>query len=126
MREEFEVLSALVDGEPVDPVELERALALPGARRAVVELADLRYAFAGDRSRPAAGFTARVRAALAAEDAGARRVGRGWRWAAVAAVLALALSLPLWLAPRPAAAPAAPPEPDRVLRFEPGSEWVSR
>lgn len=124
MQSEFEILSALVDGEPVDPAELDRVLALPGARRTLVELADLRRTFAADRALPRPDFADRVRPTLA--PPGSRSFGEsGWRWAVIAAVamVALALLLPPWLAPAPADPP--PPPPDRVLRFDPDLEWTA-
>jgi len=143
MTNEFETLSALIDGEPVDPGELERALALPGSRQVLVDLAGLRNAFAQDRARPREQFYERMEAVLAAaadpvsEATGggrgegpvaalADRGGR-WRWAvlfAVATVLALLL-LPLWVASKPELSQAGPPPPDRVLRFEPDIDWSS-
>lgn len=118
-----EVLSAFVDGERVDPGELASALGAPGARETLTDFVLLRAAFA-DESRPSMAFAERMR-----ERLGGRRVlswVRPLRFVAAAAVLALAavgvLDLGRRLRPEPPA--DEPPRVTRVIRYEPGVDWM--
>lgn len=125
-RPELECLSAMIDGETVDPAAVRRALEAPGGVEALAQFLELRRELRLDDGA----------AAPTARDAPSRRPRRWLQAAALAAVLAAALlAQRAWIgrpAERvpPAAPPAAvdaahfePPEPDRVLRFEPGRDW---
>jgi negative regulator of sigma E activity len=113
----IETISALWDGEPVDPDALEAALADPGARAALVDFARLR---AHVRSDPEP---------LPATLSTLRRDTSGWltRRVPVGAVAALLLLMLVagWLLPRPplVQSPAGPPRPTRTIAFEPGVDW---
>ncbi|HVL66448.1 MAG TPA: hypothetical protein VM364_04205 [Vicinamibacterales bacterium] len=112
-----EILSALVDGESVDPAAVAAALEDAGARAALVDFVRLRNAARADAA-PLPASLDRLRAA-----GPPRRV---LRWAAAAAALVLTFMAGLLTAVswRPDARdPAAPPQPARVERFEPGVDW---
>jgi hypothetical protein len=122
MDEGFEVLSALLDREPVDVAQLGRSLEDPRGRRALVDFVRLRQATDADDARPRAEFYARVH----------RERGSRWRIisqrismpVAAAALLAvvggfLLSSAVFW----GESGSARPPEATRVLRFEPGVDW---
>lgn len=115
MKEELEVLSALVDGEAVDPAELEHALDSPEAHSVLVDFARLRRELASN-DVPDPDLATRLERAVS----GRRRTG--WL-AAAAALLLLAVGVPAWLDREPPDAVAPIPEIDRVLRFEPGVDW---
>lgn len=115
------VVSAFLDNEPVDPDALGAALDDPEGRAALVDFVRLRQGLgAGTDPLPASLATLRRRpvARIAA-----------LRWSAAAALLVLVF-LAGWLAPRPwtreALSAAAPPEPARVEKFEPGVDWSFR
>jgi negative regulator of sigma E activity len=118
--ERYEVLSALIDGEAVDPWLVEQALAEPEGLRRLVDFARLRWELARDDSRPEADQVPPTGAAVA----------RGpWRLPAVfrmAAAAALALALfgagRLWER-RHRSDPEAPPTPARIVTFQPGVDW---
>ena len=114
-----ETLSALCDGEMVDPDALAAALDDPAARQALVEFVRLRCAVNRDRAP-----LPRSLEAL-----------RRHRWSiarasvplpAVAALVVLAV-LGAWVIPRPARAPSSdtPPAPTRVISYVPGVDWHS-
>lgn len=114
-QEELESLSALVDGERVEPERLAHALAAPGAPALLVDFVRLREQLR-DEARPPQAFS----------EAMSRRLGRRTRvrsWLAAGGAAAL-LAAALWLA-RPAPRPSDqnPPQPDRVIRLEPGRDW---
>jgi negative regulator of sigma E activity len=103
-----EVISAALDGEPVDRSALERALAAPAGRDALAAFVLMRAALASDDLVPSAGFYASMETALAA-----RR--RPWLFSGVSvpgslaaslAVLAIAASFWLGTAWRPSPLPA--------------------
>jgi hypothetical protein len=123
MAEEFEVLSALLDGEPVDLDELEAALSSSSGRRTLLDFARLRNdAGAGDEA-PRQEFLERVRRETTPSPRFFRRqVPLSAAVAAVilTALLASALNTGLFKRERPS---SAPPEATRVLRFEPGVDW---
>ena len=112
-----EVLSAFVDGEPVDPVLLAAALEDPDARAAMVDFVRFRDAARADPTALPAGL-ARLRQPSP--------LPRVLRWTAAAAVLALMFVAGL-LMPQPwrqnPAGSEAPPQPTRIERFEPGVDW---
>lgn len=134
MTDDLEVLSALVDGEPVDPVALVAALAVPDAARALVDFAALRALARRDLDEGQAAVVDRTPWRPAPRS--------WWRVAAAAAVLAV-VALAGYSAGRftggsgavadrlagadteeaAVASDAAPPRPTRVLRFELGTEW---
>jgi hypothetical protein len=117
-----EVVSAFVDGEPVEAGELGSALAGPGGREALLDFMLLRARLA-DGAEPSPVFVARMRRRLGGR-AGAPRGGRIVRLAAVAAVLMLATLGALDLARSLRGdRPHEPPEPTRVIRYEPGVDW---
>jgi hypothetical protein len=124
MVEEFEVLSALLDGQPVDIEELEAALNSSSGRRTLLDFARLRNdarAAVDDAPRPE--FSEKARHAMTPSPRFLRRqVPLPAAAAAVilAALLASALNTGLFKRERPA---SAPPEATRVLRFEPGVDW---
>jgi hypothetical protein len=112
----IETMSALWDGEPVDPDALAAALGDLAARAALADFARMRAEVRSDASplpaslatmRPSRGIT-RVRLPLGA----------------VAALLLIMLFTG-WMLPRPWATVVAdaPPVPARTLTFEPGVEW---
>ena len=118
-----EILSAFVDGEAVEPGALASALMEPGAREALVDFVLLRAALA-DEPEPSMAFVEHMRRRLGAGRPFVR-LPRSLRLVAVAAVLALATLgvLDLGRLVRPAR-PDSPPTPTRVMRFEPGVDWL--
>jgi negative regulator of sigma E activity len=110
--EDLEVLSALIDREPVDPDVLRRVLDDPEGRRALVEFVTLRRDIQAPRPeemdwRPAAAgappLTSRARPR--------------WQLAAAAALVASAIGGGMWaeryrLRDRP-------PEPTRIVQLDP-------
>jgi hypothetical protein len=121
----LEVLSAFVDGEPVEPDVLAPALLAPGGREALLDFARLRSALAAEEDRPRPEFYARMSGVLpAASPVGARTPGT--RWLTLAAVVLLgALGLAdVGLRLRDARGGEQPPRPDRVLQFQPGVDWT--
>jgi len=117
-----EVLSAFVDGETVDIAELTSALAEPGAREALVDFVRLRLAFS-DESRPSATFARQMRQRLGGETV--PRMVRPLRLAAAAVIAVLALFGAFGLGRRLRLDQEEPPEPTRIIRFEPGIDWKS-
>ena len=117
-----EVLSAFVDGEPVDAEALVAALGQPGSRETLIDFVRLRTELADDE-RPSGAFVMRMRKQLG----GIRRDGisRLLRIAAAIVVGALATigALDLVRASRPVQRPDDPPVVTRVIRFEPGVDW---
>jgi hypothetical protein len=114
-----EILSALLDGEPVDPALLAASLEDADARAALVDFVRLREAARSDDSP------------LPASLQRLRQTGRSHRvirYAAAAAVLVLMFVAGL-LTPRPGRTDPAgtdePPQPTRVEKFEPGVDWHS-
>ncbi len=123
-KDPFEVLSAFMDGEAVEPDVLAAALLAPGAREALVDFAGLRAALASDNSRPSPGFDRAMERALAPRPRRIRPVWRLLQSAAAVVILSLAalggLSLRGRLHDRGA---QEPPEPTRTIRFTPGVDW---
>ena len=118
-----EVLSAFVDGERVEPAELASALGEPGAREALIDFVRLRAALADD-SRPSQAFVERMQERLGGRRAPLR--ARPLRLVAAAAVLALAAvgALDLGRRLRPTRPADEPPPVSRVIRYEPGVDWL--
>lgn len=114
-----ETLSAFVDGESVDLVQLAEALEDSEARRALVDFVRLREAARQDAPPlpPTLGE-------LRGPSSSARRA---LHWTAAAAVLLLMFVAGL-LTPVPGRSDASagadtPPQPSRVEKFEPGVDW---
>jgi hypothetical protein len=123
MREDFEVLSAVLDGDSVDIAQLESALADAEGRRLFVDFVRLRQTAAKDPAAPRREFYDEVVRDLTANQPFRRR-GLPFPLAAAAVVGAMLLGSMLdlnFISDDRAA--AAPPEPTRVLRFEPGVDW---
>ena len=116
-RPDTEILSALVDGESVDPDVLAAALDDASARAALVDFVRLRNAVHGDLSP--------IPASLTVLRSTSRRRVLGWP--AVAAALLLTF-LAGWFAPRQfdggsSLSAEGPPRPARVEKFVPGVDW---
>jgi hypothetical protein len=122
-----EVIEAFADGEPVDPAELDRALADTDGRGQLIDLLVLR------------GFVNGPGLVPFASPASSPRVIRPWRWLTVAALVTIVASIGGYVAgtrtaamkqPGELAATGAPgpataaPTPTRVIRFEPGVDWT--
>ena len=128
----MELLSAFIDGEEVEPRELAEALGAPGAREMLRDFALLRAEVREDDLRPSAAFYAAMEEALGGESGIDRRPW--WVRAipvpapALAAMVLIAVLVGGWtvMGLRPATIETTeelPPEPDRVVRFEPGVDW---
>ena len=129
MTDVHDLIQVFADGEPVDPIELDRALATPAGRAHLIDLLVLR-GFVGSPSI--------VPSATAARPT--RIVARSIRWWSAAAAIAMVTALGGYIAgertaPKPAALdqPAimtasstepAPPTPTRVIRFKQGVDWT--
>jgi len=113
-------LSAFVDGENVGADELARALAAPGGRDALIDFVRLRERFSRDDAAPSETFYARMRPVLVARHP---TMNRWYGWAAAAAVVILALAGFAIVWRESGAIQPTPPQPDRVIEFEPGTEW---
>ena len=112
-------LSALCDGEAVDPEALAAALEDPAARRALVDFVTLRHAMCRD-----SGPVPRSLEALRRRRSPILRTSLPLP--AVAALVLLAM-LGAWAIPRPSRAPSTntPPAPTRVITYVPGVDWHS-
>jgi hypothetical protein len=108
MSDERQILSALIDREPVDADVLARVLEEPANRALLVDFVRLRAAT--DAGEPGA-WEWRPPVGVAASPG---RRGPAW-WRAVAAVLLVAFGMGAgwWLS-----AHEAPPAPDRIVRFD--------
>jgi hypothetical protein len=120
-QDSLEVLSALLDGEPVAPDVLAGALLAPGAREALVDFAALRAGLAGDDSRPSGAF---YRAMDRIPRGRTRPVWQLLRRVAAVVVLALAAVGAISLGTRfRGNAADEPPRATRVIQFTPGVDW---
>ena len=102
--------------------QLETALEDPAGRRAFVDFVRLRQAAANDHVLPRREFYDRVAGDLSSK----RRItarSLPFPLAAAAILLAMLLGSLVDLSFIRPDAPVAPPEPARVLRFEPGVDW---
>lgn|SRR5688572_3042195 len=123
MREDFDVLSAVLDGDAVDIGQLENALDDPEGRRVFVDFVKLRQSAANDDITPRREFYEGVVRDLTRNQPVWRR-GLPYPLAAAAVLLAMLFgSLLDQSFIRHDRAAAGPPEPARVLRFEPGVDW---
>ena len=123
MREDFEVLSAVLDGDAVDIAQLAMALDHPEGRRVFVDFVKVRQATAHDSATPRREFYEGVARDLTFNQP-VRRRGLPYPLAAAAVLLAILVGsmLDVDFAGRDRTT-AAPPAPTRVLRFEPGVDW---
>jgi hypothetical protein len=123
MREDFEVLSAVLDGDAVNIGLLESALEDPEGRRTFVDFVNLRQTAATDTAAPPREFSERALKELKVS----RRIrARALPFPVAAAAILVAMllgSLMNFDSVRQERS-AAPPEPARVLRFEPGVDWM--
>lgn len=115
-----ETLSAMVDGEAVDVVQLAEALEDAEARRALVDFVRMREAARADGAQMPATLGQLRRSTS---------IRRVLRWTVAAAVLLLVFVVGL-ITPLPGRKDATaggdvPPQPARVERFEPGVDWHS-
>ena len=120
----LEILSALMDGEPVAPDVLAAALLAPGAREALIDFAGLRAELGADDSPPSPGFYRAMELALGRRHERPRPVWRLLRVAVVVVVLSLASLGVLSLRARfHGRGREEPPQATRVIRFTPGVDW---
>jgi ferric-dicitrate binding protein FerR (iron transport regulator) len=113
-----EVLSEFCDGAVVDPDLLAAALDDPRAREALVDFARLRAAVSS--SHPLPQSLVRLRPAS--------RRPQLWSALAGAAAMLILVALTFSLVPRywrVGERAANPPSPTRVVRYEPGVDWVA-
>jgi hypothetical protein len=123
MREDFEALSAVLDGETVDLVQLEAALDSPDGRRAFIDFVRFRQTAGGDTATPRREFYEGVVRDLTVNQP-VRRRGLPFPLAAAAVLVGMLFGSMLdvnFIRRDPS--PVVPPEPTRVLRFEPGVDW---
>jgi hypothetical protein len=131
MTDIYDVIQAFADGEPVDPEELDRALADREGRAHLIDVLVLR----GFVNEPGLAPLAPVAVAPA------RVVARPLRWLSIAALVTIAASVGGYVvgeraasgkqrnelaatsATNSASAPAAP-TPTRVIRLEPSVDWT--
>jgi hypothetical protein len=124
-RHDSELLTAVLDQEPVDHRQLGRLLGDPDACALLADLALLRAAAGDAAERPSSRFYTAMDRHL--RPSAPLRIGRGL---AAAAALALAVIGGWSLHERvdrpleqPEAPAPAPPEPARILHFERGVDW---
>jgi hypothetical protein len=123
MREDFEVLSAVIDGDPVDIALLETALENAEGRRVFVDFVRLRQTAGNDNGNPRREFYEGVVRDLTVNQP-VRRRGLPVPLAAAAILGAMLFGSMLDLnIIRRDPGPVVPPEPTRVLQFEPGVDW---
>jgi hypothetical protein len=123
MREDFEVLSAVLDGDVVDIAGLETALENPQGRRVFVDFVRLRQTAGNDIATPRREFYEGVVRDMTVNEP-VRRRGLPFPLAAAAVLVAMLFGSMLDLNfIRRDPGPVVPPEPTRVLRFEPGVDW---
>lgn len=112
--ESREVLSALIDREPVDPDVLAMVLEDARARAMLVDFVRLRERVSNEGEDEAMGPGSY-------DTAGSRRPIAWWRAAAAALLLSAVAGGGYLLGHR--LAEERPPSPARVLGFEPGVDW---
>jgi len=130
--ESMELLSAFLDGEDVDPGALAEALTDPAAREVLRDFALVRSAVREDPDRPGSAFYARMERELSTE----RPATRWWRRvvpipaSALAAMLVAGVLVGTWAVMPSRVAPdrafEQPPEPDRIVEFVEGVDWMVR
>jgi len=120
----LEILSALMDGEPVAPDVLAAALLAPGAREALVDFAGLRAELAADDSVPSPALHRAMDKILGRSRGHGRPVWRVLQSAAGVVVLVLAALGAMSLRTRfYGRGPEEPPLPTRIIQFTPGVDW---
>jgi hypothetical protein len=112
--EEREVLSALIDREPVDPDVLTEVLEDRESRAMLIDFLRLRIAVATED-----GHTTEL--APAARTGYASPAAAWSRWAAAAVLLLAAAGGGYWIGEH--LANETPPAPSRVVEFTPGIDW---
>ena len=134
MSDIYDVIQAFADGEPVDPVELDRALADPDGRAHLIDIVVLRKLV----KRSSVAMPVAV-----ADSAAQVSTRRPVRWLAAAAVVVTIASVGAYfigerssasrqvagtsttdVADQAAAPP--PPAPTLVITFKPGVDWTER
>jgi hypothetical protein len=118
MTDRREVLSALIDREPVDPDVLARVLEEPEGRAMLVDFVRVRAAVCADEDDGAAPASAPDSVLQAP---GRSRASRWMRVAAVFALLAAGAGGGAWV--ERYVSRERPPEPDRIVKFQPGVDW---
>lgn len=125
---DLEILSALLDGESVDPEVLRDALETPEGRAALVDFARVRRDVRADETPPSPAFyEAMTRAGL--HSTGERRRAMTVSRPAIAATLALGVGLGAvagFLARPHGPAEEVPPVASRTIVFEPGVNWTAQ
>ena len=120
-QDSLEVMSALLDCEPVAPDVLAAALLAPGAREALVDFVTLKARLADDHSRPSPVFYRAMDRTLGWR---ARPVWQLLRRVAAVVVLALVAVGAISLETRfRGNAADEPPRATRVIHFTPGVDW---
>lgn len=117
-----EILTSLLDGEPLDARELSACLSDPANRTLLSDLALLRAGLAADSASPSAAFERRMDELLRASPSSIAVWG-GW---AVAAILTVGIGLVLVFGvrdPGTAAPGEPPPPPNRTLSFSEHGTW---
>jgi hypothetical protein len=123
-QDSLDVISALLDGEPVAPDVLAAALLAPGAREALVDFAGVRAELAADDSRPSPAFYRAMDRLIGDRRRGVRTPWAVLRAAAAVVVLALAAVGAISLGGRFRGNPAEePPRATRIIQFTPGVDW---
>jgi hypothetical protein len=123
-NDSFEILSSLLDGEPVAPDALAAALLAPGAREALVDFARLRAEISDDDSRPSPAFDRAMSRVFGRRRGRAAPAWRVLQSAAAVVVLALAVLGGISLRTRfRGNAAEEPPRATRVIQFTPGVDW---
>ena len=121
MTRQAEILSALLDGEAIEPDELARALEVPDAREALRDYALIRGEIVHDAGDPGPGLFEAMEPHLAASE---RR--RTW-WPATAAAVVALLVWGVWAESdrllEALRRMEGPPTATRILRFVPGQDW---
>ena len=146
MSDLYDAIQAFVDGEPVDPAALERALADPGGRAHLIDILVLRSLVkraddagrhvraSGDttpgvvRRRPSRWIAAAAAAVLVATLASVGGYVVGERTSSVRPVSARGAqdATPAASDAIAAPAPSAAPAPTVVITFKPGVDWTER
>jgi hypothetical protein len=113
--EQPELLSALIDREPVDPDALAAALDDPTKRALLVDFIRLRHLILDDDDAGEEPLVNHEQPPVRA------RRSVGLRVALAAGILVALISGTFWINWKPDT--TLPPEPTRVLAFRPGVDW---
>jgi Negative regulator of sigma E activity len=127
-RPDLEILSALVDGESVDPEALLATLETPEGRAALVDFARVRRDVRAEEAPPRPAFYEAMTRAGLHSTGERRRALPVWR-PALAASLALGIGLGAvagFLARPRGPAEEVPPVASRTIVFEPGVNWTAQ